>query len=288
MHEEFVQLDGEIVFVRHSETRPGRPTLFFVHALGDSGLAFSEAFHHLQSINYNLVAPDLVGYGKSSAALNGDYSIASQILRLKRVASLLGVAQLILVGHSLGGLIATEWAASQSPTQLQALVNIEGNLTPADASFTRRAVEAFRSFAEDSTVWSAWFRSTFVPSLTASEHGRPSSSLLRYYSSILPCRPEAFLANSLEILQLTDVAPGETLSPIAARYLAVGLPKLYCWGTDSLDPATQDLLERCGLPNRSFPGAGHWPMIDAPEVFYAGLRDWLSSNRLGSSKGDPS
>jgi pimeloyl-ACP methyl ester carboxylesterase len=287
MHEEFVQLDGEIVFVRHSEIGPGRPTVFFVHALGDSGLAFSEAFHHLQSINCNLVAPDLVGYGKSSAALNGDYSIASQILRLKRVASLLGVAQLILVGHSLGGLIATEWAASASPTQLEALVNIEGNLTPADASFTRRAVEAFRSFAEDSTAWSAWFRSTFVPSLTTSELGEPSPSLFRYCSSISLSRPEAFLANSLETLQLTEVPPGETLSPIATRYVAVTLPKLYCWGTNSLASATQQLLARRALPNRSFPGAGHWPMIDAPEAFYASLEEWLISRPLGSSKGGP-
>jgi pimeloyl-ACP methyl ester carboxylesterase len=285
MQERLVQLDGEIVCARHSEIRPGRPTLFFVHGLGDSGLAFSEAFYHLQSINYNLVAPDLVGYGKSSAALDGDYSLASQILRLERVASRLGVAQLILVGHSLGGLIATEWAASESPSQLQALVNIEGNLTPRDASLSRRAVEAFRSFAEDSTVWSAWFRSTFVPSLTASEDGRPSSSLLRYYASILLCRPEAFLANSVETLQLTEVSPGETLSPIAARYIAVTLPKLYCWGTNSLDPATQQLLARHALPNRSFPGAGHWPMIDAPEVFYTGLRDWLISRPLSNSKG---
>lgn len=277
MQEKFVQLDGEFVFVRHSEIGPGRPTLFFVHALGDSGLAFSEAFHRLQSINYNLVAPDLAGYGKSSAALNGDYSLAGHILRLKRVASHLGVAQLTLVGHSLGGLIATEWAASEGPAQLQALVNIEGNLTPADASFSRRAVEAFRSFAEDSTVWSAWFRSTFVPSLTAGEPGRSSPSLLRYYSSILLSRPEAYLANSLEILQLSEVPPGETLSPIAARYVAVTLPKLYCWGTNSLDPATQHLLARCGLANRSFPGAGHWPMIDAPGAFYASLKDWLVS-----------
>jgi pimeloyl-ACP methyl ester carboxylesterase len=218
-----------------------------------------------------------VGYGKSSAALNGDYSLASHILRLKRVASYLGVVQLTLVGHSLGGLIATEWAASESLAQLQALVNIEGNLTPADASFTRRVVEAFRSFAEDSTAWSAWFRSTFVPSLALSEPGRPSSSLQRYYSSILLCRPEAFLANSLEILQLTEVPPGETLSPMAARYIAVTLPKLYCWGTNGLAPATQHLLACCGLSNRSFLGVGHWPMIDAPEAFYADLKDWLVS-----------
>jgi pimeloyl-ACP methyl ester carboxylesterase len=166
------------------------------------------------------------------------------------------------------------------------LVNIEGNLTPADASFSRRAVEAFHSFAGDSTLWSAWFRSTFVPSLTAGGSGRPSPSLLRYYSSLLLSRPEAFLANSLEILQLTDVPPGETLSPIAARYAALTLPKLYCWGTNSLDPETQHLLDRCDLSNRSFPGAGHWPMIDAPGAFYARLKDWLISRPLGNGKGD--
>lgn len=285
MQNKFVQLDGEVVFVRHSEIRPGRPTLFFVHALGDSGLAFSEAFFRLQSSSYNLVAPDMVGYGKSSAALNGDYSIASHIFRLKRVASHLAVTRPILVGHSLGGLIATEWAASEGPARLQGLVNIEGNLTPADASFSRRAVEAFRSFAGDSTAWSAWFRSTFVPGLTVGKPDRPSASLLRYYSSIRLCRPEAFLANALEILQLTEVPPGETLSPIATRYLAVTLPKLYCWGTKSLDPATQHLLDRCGLSNRPFPGAGHWPMIDAPGAFYAGLKDWLISRPSGSGKG---
>ena len=125
-----------------------------------------------------------------------------------------------------------------------------------------------------------------MPSLTTNELGRPSPSLQRYYSSLLLSRPEAFLANSLEILQLTDVPPGETLSPIAARYVAVTLPKLYCWGTNSLAPATQDLLVGCGLSNSPFPGAGHWPMIDAPGTFYASLKDWLTSRPSGNGKGD--
>jgi hypothetical protein len=42
-------------------------------------------------------------------------------------------------------------------------------------------------------------------------------------------------------------------------------------------PTTRDLLLTIGLLNRSFPGAGRWPMIDSPGELYAAVKEWLSA-----------
>src|SRR5215510_1305500 len=85
----------------------------FVRAwLGRVESCFREAFDRLHLLDCNLVAPDNLGYGRSSVARNGDYSFRAQIARLANLVSQLGLHRLTLVGHSLGGNLATYWSKS--------------------------------------------------------------------------------------------------------------------------------------------------------------------------------
>jgi pimeloyl-ACP methyl ester carboxylesterase len=78
---------------------------------------------------YNLVAPDNVGYGRSSPAHNGDYSFDAQLNRLQELVDRLQLCDVTLIGHSLGGILATLWCQSDASRSLHRLVNIEGSVT---------------------------------------------------------------------------------------------------------------------------------------------------------------
>src|SRR5258708_1844338 len=97
--EQFVPIEEDLIFVRRTVLNPQRPTLLFIHGLGESGLCFTEAFEQPALQGYNLVAPDNVGYGRSSSAANGDYSFETQIHRLKALLCALELKDVTLVGH---------------------------------------------------------------------------------------------------------------------------------------------------------------------------------------------
>ena len=46
--------DGSVAYVRHNTSEPDKPTVLFVHSLGESGLYFSEAFKHLPESSFNV------------------------------------------------------------------------------------------------------------------------------------------------------------------------------------------------------------------------------------------
>jgi len=269
VHERYVEIGGVMHFLRHSELRAGRRSLVFVHGLGESGLSFVEAFEHLHGLDCNLIVPDCAGYGRSAGAAQGDYAFVTQVARLRMLAAGLGLDRLVLVGHSLGGMLATLWAG-EAESGVEGVVNIEGNLSPEDATFSRLGVEAFEEFGGDWTRWREWYLGKFLEEHVLAAHGDTSSGR-RYYASLCFSRPEAFLANAREILERTQIVPGAAESAMAGAYAALPMPTCYCWGTETLSGATQRLLSQHGLAQQAFKGVGHWPMVDDPHAFYAWL-----------------
>lgn len=274
IHERFVQAGNELIFTRHNDIRSDRPTLLFVHGLGESGLCFVEAFSCGLFPDFNLIVPDMAGYGRSSRAINGDYSFATQIGRLRELISILGVGEVTLIGHSLGGILGTLWAARDRERLIRRLVNVEGNLTATDAAFSRRAVSAFEELQGDFGRWRVWFLSEFTHLVLDQLGAR--ASIKRYYASLLFARPEPFLANSLEIMERSRTGQ-DGVSEVGRVYNSLVIPRIYFWGAESLSEKTKDFLESEGLLNRGFSGAGHWPMIDVSEEFYQALADFLES-----------
>lgn len=277
IHERFVHLGNELIFIRHTDLRFDRPTLLFVHGLGESGLCFVEAFSSGLFTDFNLIVPDNVGYGRSSRASDGDYSFAAQIKRLEEMISILGVGEVSLIGHSLGGILGTLWASRDVNKSIRRLVNVEGNLTAADALFSRRAAVVYEELRGDFSRWCIWFLSEFTQQQVLDRLGVRSSTK-RYYASLLFARPKAFLANALEIIDWSRTDREDGVSEIGHAYRSLKIPRIYFWGSESLSEETNAFLEREGLLNRGFEGAGHWPMIDACDEFYQALADFLSAD----------
>ena len=62
-----IDVPGGTLFYRYTEIDSKKPTLLCIHGLGDSGLVFLEAFYEANLREFNIVVPDLLGYGKSKS-----------------------------------------------------------------------------------------------------------------------------------------------------------------------------------------------------------------------------
>ena len=70
--------------------------------------------------HYTVIAPDLLGHGQS-AKPRGDYSLGAYASGLRDLLVALGIERATVVGHSLGGGIAMQFAY-QFPERIERLV----------------------------------------------------------------------------------------------------------------------------------------------------------------------
>ena len=103
-------------------------TVVFIHGWLDNSASFSSVISNLQvlSPNSHLVAIDLFGHGFSSHKSGSYYPFHDYIDDLHQLVTKLSPNRLVLVGHSLGALIASCYSAA-FPEKVSGLIQIEGH-----------------------------------------------------------------------------------------------------------------------------------------------------------------
>lgn len=95
-----------------------------IHGWLDNSESFAPLAQHLSSID--LVAPDLVGHGRSAhRPASGSYNLWDDLRDLLLIADALGWQRFSLIGHSRGAMIAMLLAASM-PGRIASAVFIDG------------------------------------------------------------------------------------------------------------------------------------------------------------------
>ncbi len=89
--------------------RRGLP-IVLIHGLGNTAEVWASLFPFLRN-DFLVYAPDLPGFGLTSASKEG-FTIRTHVLYLERFLDALGYPRVILLGNSLGGWIATQFAAT--------------------------------------------------------------------------------------------------------------------------------------------------------------------------------
>lgn len=121
----------------------GRPKLMLVHGITSQSLMWGKNVKSL-SKDFDLVIPDLIGHGKSTAQWSGN-SVDAQVAHLELILDSLGIRKSVdLVGNSYGGAIAANFA-EQHPDRVKALVIEDGpasDYTAAMADSVARSVGA--------------------------------------------------------------------------------------------------------------------------------------------------
>jgi pimeloyl-ACP methyl ester carboxylesterase len=253
------------------------PVLLLIHGMGGTFENWQEVVEPL-SRHHKVIAPDLPGHGASGPG-GGDYSIGAFAAGLRDLLLALEYKRATVVGHSLGGGIAMQFAY-QFPEMVERLVLVSsGGLGPEVIPLLRAATLPGADLFISAT---AAIGSKIVPTLArglAAIGLRPSADLhevIRGYGTLTdPARRTAFLATVRAVLG----TGGQRVDASDRLYLAEAMPVLIVWGADDpIIPAHhgEDAHDRIpGSRLEIFDGVGHLPQVETPLRFVTVLEEFL-------------
>lgn len=137
-HETGRARSGEVSIHFRKLGRPGRTPVLIVHGLSYFSYDWLGVAQAL-SIDREVVAMDMRGFGDSDWSPARDYSVPSMAQDIVNLLDHLGWKRVLLVGHSMGGR-STTYAAAKHPAGVEALVLVDYSPENAPAG-TRRTTE---------------------------------------------------------------------------------------------------------------------------------------------------
>ncbi|MEL7059890.1 MAG: alpha/beta hydrolase [Acidobacteriota bacterium] len=237
-----------------------RGALLFIHGLGESGLCFERLASDARLDGWDHLIPDLPGYGGSSwpQAERLERGLTRHVEALLALLDRLAIPRATVLGHSLGGVLAT-LLAEAAPERVAAVINIEGNLSLDDC--TASAFAASQSIDD----WLEHGREALLSQLEEdTTRIAPRRVLRAYAASVQLCDPRAFLVDSRELVELS------MREELAGRLARLPCPTVYLFGRPhGTGPRSLELLERAGAESHAFEPAGHWPYLEQPNGFAA-------------------
>lgn len=84
------------------------PAVLLIHGIGDNSTTWLDVIAHLAS-RHTVIAPDLLGHGRSDKP-RADYSVPAYANGMRDLLAVLGIDEVTVVGHSLGGGVAMQFA----------------------------------------------------------------------------------------------------------------------------------------------------------------------------------
>ena len=268
---------------RRAFVRAGRgPALLLLHGIGNNCQTWSGVIDRLAE-THTVIAPDLLGHG-DSAKPRGDYSIPAYANGMRDLLSVLDIEQATVVGHSLGGGIALQFAY-QFPERCQRLAVVgSGGLGP-ELSFGLRAatLPGAELVLRVLTGVSGPLRFGFQSLERVGEVGgwRRLRDLAEAGDALLGLRDVEARTAFLRTLRGVADARGQAITALDRLYLADAIPLLVVWGArDPIVPARQAETVRRVVPSARievFRKAGHWPHLDEPDRFVEVLLDFVAT-----------
>jgi pimeloyl-ACP methyl ester carboxylesterase len=227
--------------------------LLLVHGNGANSTQWRDVLAHERE-SRRAVAFDLRGMGLSDPAKDGNYSVDAMADDIDAVATALGLARFVLVGHSYGSHVVAAYAA-RHPDRVAAVVHVDGG---GNVRISDEAAEKFlASLRQDKdAVVAKWF----APILAGA---RPSTRRA-VLASVHATSIDAF-AGALDGLRYID------LTPLIAAYDG---PRL-CIFAHGLEGPNSLHVQFPKIPSRGVDGVSHWLMMDKPEEFDAILDEFL-------------
>jgi len=253
------------------------PLVVLLHGIAGSSAVWRNIIPRL-SEHYTVIAPDLLGHG-ASAKPKGDYSLGAYANMIRDLLEALEQPPGTIVGHSLGGGVALQFAY-QFPERCERLVLVSSGGLGREVHPILRA--AALPGAELVLPWLAAGAARGIGSMVRAmgRFGlRESADLAETWRSFVSLEePEARRAFLYTVRSVIDFG-GQFVSATDKLYLAKGLPTLIIWGDgDPLIPVghafhSHEIISDSRL--EIFPGAGHYPHLDDPERFAKVLLDFI-------------
>ncbi|MEK6327470.1 MAG: alpha/beta hydrolase [Actinomycetota bacterium] len=256
------------------------PLILLIHGITSTSDVWLGAMARLAE-RYTVVAPDLLGHGRS-AKPRGDYSLGAYASGARDLLGVLGFERGTVVGHSLGGGIALQFAY-QFPEYSERLVLVSsGGLGKEVHPLLRAAALPGAELVLPLIIrdWAIGAGSAVAGLLgrLGLSAGPDLAEAARGYASLAGRDArEAFLHTLRAVVDLE----GQRVSATDRLYLAERLPTLLIWGTDDpIIPIEHARAARARIPESrlvEIAGSGHWPQLDDPDRFVAELTDFVET-----------
>ncbi|MEV6443586.1 alpha/beta hydrolase [Amycolatopsis sp. NPDC051716] len=252
------------------------PALLFLHGIGDDSSTWLELLASL-SADFTVIAPDLLGHG-SSAKPRADYSVAAYACGMRDLLTTLDVDRVTVVGHSLGGGVAMQFAY-QFPERCERLVLVgSGGVGAGVHPLLRLAAAPGAGLVLPllGTPPAVAALRGFAGLLRLFDDADLDYVLTRYVRLVEPGTRSAFLRTLRSVVDWR----GQVVNMLDRCYLTEGIPTLLVWGTeDRVVPSGHALRAHRAMPGSRlvlFEGAGHFPHRSDPERFLEILREFLA------------
>jgi pimeloyl-ACP methyl ester carboxylesterase len=108
-----ISLQGFELRLAYMDVSPAKPngrTVLLLHGKNFSGAYWQRTAARLSELGYRVVLPDQLGFGKSSKPVGVQYSFDLLASNTARLLDQLGIDKAVVVGHSMGGMLAVRWA----------------------------------------------------------------------------------------------------------------------------------------------------------------------------------
>ncbi len=255
------------------------PLIVLLHGIAGDSTTWEEVVPWL-SPAHTVLAPDLLGHGRSCKP-EGDYSLGGYANGLRDLLEALELERGTIVGHSLGGGIAMQFAY-QFPERCERLVLVSSGGLGREVHALLRAAAL-----PGAGIVLPWLCVAGRQSVGRVVHGlgrlglRASADLEESWRGFVSLEDadarRAFLATVRGLIDLG----GQRISATDRLYLTAEVPTLIVWGEkDPLIPVEHGREAHASMPGSRlevFPDAGHFPHRDAPRRFASVLLDFMHS-----------
>ena len=253
-------------------------SVILLHGMNFFGEAWTETIEILRKEGYRVIVPDQIGYGRSSKPIL-HYSISTHAANTKRLLDHLKITTTDIVTHSMGGMVASRFAASY-PDAVGSLAMINQiGLTDARAG---------RPWRETSDVYKA--------------------ALARDYAEIVKGMRAYYVNWKPEYMKYVKIHYGWTKSGDWPRMAMVRAlqqqaiyadPVVYDWprikartlviGGEKDGPNYPEQARRVAETVQNgqlylIPNIGHNPQFEAPDKLYPPLLKFLKGETVGIKK----
>ena len=276
-HHEVLLHGHRLAYRQRGALDDGRPVLLLLHGLAGSSSTWDDVIERLGA-HVAVLAPDLPGHGRSDKPRQ-DYSLGAHATALRDLMVALGVERATVVGHSLGGGVAMQFAY-QHPERCERLVLVSSGGLGSEVSWALRAL---------SLPGSEYVLPAIIPGFVRDA----GNAVLRTFGGLGVRWPlveqswsaYASLADAdnrrsfLRTLRGVVGPSGQTVSAHDRLYLAALLPTLIVWGRrDRTLPVSHAAAAHESLPGSElviFERAGHFPHTEEADAFVATLDRFL-------------
>ncbi len=274
---QFISIHGHQVAYRSAGEGP---PVVLIHGIAGSSTTWGGVLPPLAA-NHTVVAPDLLGHGES-AKPRGDYSLGAYASGIRDLMTALGHDQATIVGHSLGGGIAMQFAY-QFPERCERLVLIaSGGLGKEVSPILRAMTLPGAEYALPVLLTQGLHGVVERIASTAGKVGvRPDPLLTEIWESwtrLTDARARRAFIHTIR--SVIDMA-GQRVSARDRLYLAREMPTMIVWGDrDGVIPVEHARIGHELMPGSRleiFEGVGHFLPVQEPGRLVALLEDFMAT-----------